>query len=551
MASWYLVESFGEPTFVESIAYIGPNDIRYLIFMFAAIRVGYKMLFTSPRNNLDGHLNILAQGDCEKFLQAKNTDISRIIQSRPMRTIEAPDLEQLLDDSRMVPVHPYLKSFDEAQHDPCLVLHTTGSTVPPIGSFRPTTEIYQEAKRAYTSMPLFHTSGINATITWALCLGVTLVFGAPHVVPNAAYVDAMHRFADVNASMGAPSLYEDISTQPDWLEHMKGFSYVVVSGAPLSKSAGDTISQYTRVIGNLGATETANLPRLAPSAVDWEYFYWHPTHSGIQMRECQDYPGLFELIIISEWSMNDLYDQHPDPNKPFLWRYRGRKDDVIVLSNGEKLTPVLMETALARSSLVRGAIIVGQGRFQPLALIDLVPGVEHPEDQQSRHELIQRLLPVVAEANKHAPRHGQLDRHHILFADPSKPLHFLGQSKIQRRITNELYSTEIEAFYKHIERRNIAPERPQLLTSQPWRDYDNDDFFRAGVDSLEATMITREINFNIAGGITPTDIYMHPTLSQLAKYVVELSSAADVINGNQKACNSTKLEAAEEVQSQP
>ena len=35
-------------------------------------------------------------------------------------------------------------------------------------------------------MPLFHTSYLNAGITRALLLGVTLVYGAPHVVPSAA-----------------------------------------------------------------------------------------------------------------------------------------------------------------------------------------------------------------------------------------------------------------------------------------------------------------------------------------------------------------------------
>ena len=180
-----------------------------------------------------------------------------------MRTVEAPNLEQLLDDSEAVSVYPYTKSFDEAQHDPCLVLHTTGSTglpkaivwkigmlstyeswrtVPPINNYRPTTELYQQATRAYTSMPLFHTSGINATITWALCLGVTLVYGASHVVPNAAYVDKMHQFANVDASMGAPSIYEDLCAQPEWLERMKALRYVVVSGGTLlhSYSTGTT-----------------------------------------------------------------------------------------------------------------------------------------------------------------------------------------------------------------------------------------------------------------------------------------------------------------------
>jgi hypothetical protein len=200
---------------------------------------------------------------------------------------------------------------------------------------------------------------------------VTLVYGAPHVVPNPAYVDEMHKYAGVDASMGAPSLYEELSRDPAALETMNRFEYVVASGgkcsrilldisalsltvqAPLSQAAGTLLSKHTRVISNLGATETACLQRLSPSIVDWDYFYWHPTHSGIEMREVFD--GLYELFLvrdpklslfqgiftnipeIQEWPMNDLYEKHPDPSKNCLYRYKGRKDDVIVLSNGRKL----------------------------------------------------------------------------------------------------------------------------------------------------------------------------------------------------------------------
>lgn len=70
------------------------------------------------------------------------------------------------------------------------------------------------------------------------------------------------------------------------------------------------------------------------------------------------YQGIFSTFPhIQEWSMGDLYSRHPDPLKPFLYRYRGRKDDVIVLNNGEKVSPALMEAALQSSPLVTGAMI--------------------------------------------------------------------------------------------------------------------------------------------------------------------------------------------------
>ena len=208
------------------------------------------MLFLSPRNNIEGHLNVLQGVDCQIFLRADGVDIEHILSKRSMRTGVVPELDELLEES-VVEIYPYRKTFDEACMDPCLVLHTTGSTglpkpitwkvgilstyeawrtIPAVDGYVPTTEIYQQSRRAYTSMPLFHTSGLNAGITWALLLGVTLVYSGPNVVPSASYADDMHRYAGVDASMGAPSIYEDLSRDPKSLDRINRLKYVVASG---------------------------------------------------------------------------------------------------------------------------------------------------------------------------------------------------------------------------------------------------------------------------------------------------------------------------------
>ena len=129
------------------------------------------------------------------------------------------------------------------------------------------------------------------------------------------------------------------------------------------------------------------------------------------------YQGVFNTFPdIQEWSMNDLYSRHPDPAKGFLYMYQGRNDDMIVLSNGEKIAPALMEATLMSDPLFEGAMVVGTGK----------------------------LSPVISEANVHAPAYGKLDPHHTLFADSKKPMAYLGQGKIQRHRTHTLYEKDIE-----------------------------------------------------------------------------------------------------------
>lgn len=82
-------------------------------------------------------------------------------------------------------------------------------------------------------------------------------------------------------------------------------------------------------------------------------------------------------------------------------------------------------------------MVVGHGKFEPAALIDL--GDSPPEDPSDFQEVLKELEPGINEANKHAPAHGQLDPHHVLFADKDRPLHYLGQGKIQRHQNYQQY----------------------------------------------------------------------------------------------------------------
>ena len=208
------------------------------------------MLFVSPKNSDAGHLNILEKADCHIFLTAKMAKFDHILSQRTMKTAIVPELQELLDNSP-VPMYPYTKNFEQARKDPCLVLHTTGSTglpkpitwkleilstyeawrkIPSVDGYIPTTEVYQESRRAYNCMPLFHTSGLNTAITMSLLLGVTTVYGSANVVPHAAYADEMHQLAGIDASIGPPTVYEDLIHDPSTLERFQNFRYILVCG---------------------------------------------------------------------------------------------------------------------------------------------------------------------------------------------------------------------------------------------------------------------------------------------------------------------------------
>ena len=568
------------------------------------------MLFLSPKNSDAGHLNVLEKSDSHIFLTAENMKFDHVLSQREMKTATVPELQALLDNAP-APVYPYTKTFEQARKDPCLVLHTTGSTglpkpitwkleilstyeawrtVPPVDGYISTTEVYQESKRAYNCMPLFHTSGLNTGITMSLLLGVTTVYGSAGVTPHAAYVDEMHQLAGIDASIGPPAIYEELIQDPASLERLHSFRYILVCGgmfllvslhfkvtyllliAPISQRAGDIMSEQTRVISNFGATETACLPRLAPAIKDWQYYYWHPTHSGIELRDHKD--GLYELFLvrdakldlyqgifstfpdIQEYSMSDLYSKHPDPAKGFLYKWTSRADDVVVLSNGENLAPALMEASLKSSAAVKGAMVVGHGRFEPAALVDL--GHSPPQNFNDRQDLLKELEPGINEANKHAPAHGQLDPQHILFAEEGRPLRYLGPGKIQRHQTFQQYEEDIQTMYQAAEDDQLdlsegdTGDSPKIdftrssSISEWLQKFIADDvgihnlggdesFFDAGIDSLRVIRIVRELKRQVkladdtqltSKSLSPGVVYSHPSLNELSDHLSKKAGSA-------------------------
>lgn len=131
------------------------------------------------------------------------------------------------------------------------------------------------------------------------------------------------------------------------------------------------ISPVKTIDNFIGSTEGCMTPLILAKRGEENYMYFHPG-LGLDFREVSD--GLYEKIQVrdpkldlhqgmmqtfrdqNEVSFQDLFSKHP--TKPGLWRYRGRADDIIVLTNGEKLNPLTMEQKISEHPYVRSALVV-------------------------------------------------------------------------------------------------------------------------------------------------------------------------------------------------
>jgi thioester reductase-like protein len=251
---------------------------------------------------------------------------------------------------------------------------------------------------------------------------------------------------------------------------------------------------------------------------------------------------------LSEWSTKDIYSPHS--TLPDHWLYRGRVDTVIVFSNGEKLNPVTLEDTIVGHAAVKGALVVGQDRFQPALILE--PS-KPCEDDAAAEALINEVWPTVENANAQTVAHGRLVPWLVIVTKPTKPLPRAGKGTVQRGAAVKLYKAEIEELYEHAETGDqregvtlrldseelLAQSIIDLFTEKlKARNLKMDtDFFSVGVDSLQvmsATSLLRAgcetAGIHIAQDVlSPRVIYQNPTPRQLAQHLFPVIHQGNVV----------------------
>lgn len=136
-AAWLIDQALGKGDGFPTIGYTGPQDLRYFIFIIAAIKAGYKMLYTSLRNSVQGDIAVVEAATCKIWLvPSRGSNVQRLLDHNvPLRLVSIPDLGELLD-RQPVPSYAYNKTWETGKRDPCWVLHTSGSTGNPKPVFR-------------------------------------------------------------------------------------------------------------------------------------------------------------------------------------------------------------------------------------------------------------------------------------------------------------------------------------------------------------------------------------------------------------------------------
>jgi acyl-coenzyme A synthetase/AMP-(fatty) acid ligase len=350
-----------------------------------------------------------------------------LLEKRPMRSPEVPSLAWFLEDGE-VPVYPYTKTFAEAKLEPFVALHTSGTTGLPKPVVSPHSAIavidsvqklsvlggnpylltYLKGRRVCSLFPLFHSGGLTIALA-AIFIGYTYVFPPPQP-PSADLVNRMNVHADISASFIPPSILVELAGDAETLDNLGNLTYAVTGGGPLPKVIGDLVSARTHLCNSFGSSETILLPHELIETDYWQYLKISPLYSH-EMRPYDE--DIYELIAVrgenreqfqavfsvfpdlQEWAYGDLFSKHP--TKEDMWLFRGRRDDIVVYSTGEKFNPVTMEGTIGAHPAVAGALVYGDGRFQSSLLVE---PKSYPECQADKERLLEEIWPSIWKANE-------------------------------------------------------------------------------------------------------------------------------------------------------
>ncbi|EME42311.1 hypothetical protein DOTSEDRAFT_73214 [Dothistroma septosporum NZE10] len=572
MSSWITKEIGVGKIDLDTAAYIGVNDMGYAVAEGACIRAGYKALLPSPRNSQEGQASLFKTTNCNTLLHSAGVDpyVETIRTALPgIQVYQIPSFDDLLAIGADItePPHAYTDKADER----VVVLHTSGSTGLPkpiyhtngsinvIGELRklPAPEgrrntqsaVFQPGKAMLLVAPFFHMMGQAAT--WASVLNKVPLVILPSEKPvNADIIVEVLNEARPTSTLAPPSILEEVVEAPGGLEALGKLEHVFFGGGPLATSTGDKLIEVTKLVTMIGSTEAGLIcARIPEEPLDWKYFEWAPG-AGVDMQ--RDSGGLYEQVIkpadtrfqgifhtfpeVQEWRTQDLFEKHP--KKDGLWLYKGRKDDVIVLSNGEKFNPVGFEKTLDSHPLVKGAMVVGQARFQTGLVIE--PEWSLVSEGEDPSHLLDQIWPLIEKANSEAPGHGRVWRSKVAIAKRDKPFKRTPKGSVIRRQTVELYKAEIDALYSNEGTDEAVGKLPAGSDLNATKDFlrkifkvkelaipesasDDDDIFSFGTDSLQVLALSSTLSHACSEGreltVSPRDVYGHPTINGLAHFL--------------------------------
>lgn len=566
------------------VALVGISSFEYYLTFLSLQRLGITTVFISPRLADPGYIHLLKETKCHIAIASgpSFTTLERLKNSGSLPEsftllpmIDAQVLHEECDTIDTSDFRPLC--FDPA---PGFIIHSGGTTglpkpVPLAASawLAQASDIVRRIPRVDTlsTLPLFHSFGL-ATLLRGLVSGTRLsLLNASRPVTAGTVIKCLNATSS-EALVTVPYTLKFLVEADGGLERLGALRQVINAGSAIPDDLGDKIVTAGGNIFHLyGQTECGAL--MEPPSDRWmwswvtplphakPYLQFEPENSkGSQdLYHLVIKPGLKQKVLSDRldgsYGTKDLFLRHP--TIPELWKFAARKDDIIVMLNGEKADPIPVEDALRVNPEVATAVVFGAGQEAlGLVVIKSLSSVN-----LSQEEFVKAISPSVDLGNSRVPAYARIAKDMIIVKEADTPFPATDKGTVIRSAFLKQMEGDIERLYadrsaskfkaagtavpmSHDEvlaiiseivkdelRSKIAhdtstQERQAVNEGKSLDDLSFDaDLFDLGVDSLQASNIRSRIQreIDLCGASLATNVvFDFPTVALLGDHVMQL-----------------------------
>lgn len=572
------------------VAIVGISSFEYYLTFLALQRLGITTVFISPRLADPGYIHLLEETNCGIAI-ASGPSLATLERLRKNGSLpESFSIFPMIDDSFL---HQECDTIDSSDFRPLcfdpapgFIIHSGGTTglpkpVPLAASawLAQASDIVRRIPRVDTlsTLPLFHSFGL-ATLLRGLVGGTRLsLLNASRPVTAANIIKCLN-ITRSEALVTVPYTLKFLVEADGGLERLGALRQVINAGSAIPDDLGDMLVKAGANIFHLyGQTECGAL--MEPPSDRWlwswvtplphakPYLQFEPesSHASQNLYHLVIKPGLKQKVLSDRpdgsYGTKDLFQRHP--TIPDLWKFAARKDDIIVMLNGEKADPIPIEDAVKVNPEVATAVAFGAGQ----EALGLVVIKSHSSDRLPHADFVNVIGPSIDLGNSRVPAYARIARDMIIVKEAGTPFPATDKGTVIRsaflkemhedierlyayRSASKLESTctgvsmsydEILAIISAVVKDELrskkahdtsTPERPAVDETKSFDDLSIDaDLFDMGVDSLQASNIRSRIQKEIdlhGVSLATNVVFDYPSVALLVDHVMQLHLGKNV-----------------------
>ncbi|KAJ5664684.1 hypothetical protein N7462_011497 [Penicillium macrosclerotiorum] len=542
---------------VQVVGLLGLSDFEYLITLLAISRLGHTVLLLSTRIAEDAYVSLL-----------ENTKASFIVTYPSFREMgenvsKRTNVIQLPVIAPQTPTSPDVlsaclptASLDGPTESKNItwVIHSSGST----GHPKPIYQTHSGALKNYANnfglkgfitLPLFHAHGISCLFRAIHSQKLIYMYNASLPLTATCLLTTLKENSEIQVLYAVPYALKLLSESEEGLESMARLELVMFGGSSCPKPIGDTLVQNgVRLVSHYGTTETGQLMTSfrERSDLDWDYVRPGPSLLPyLRWEEQPGMPGIYELCVMEGWpskvasnrpdnsyATKDLFEKHPIT--PNAWRYYARLDDTLVLENGEKANPLVIEGVARKNPNVGEAIAFGSTK--PRVGLFLIPSDKCTF--QTDEELLDNVFPEIEACNAESPAYAYVSRDMIRVLPRDAVYRKTDKGTVIRSAFYKDFADNINEVYDSLDvQGERVLERNELIdflrgslleivpSVQSSSLGDSTDVFSLGIDSLQSIRLrTAIIRVLDLGGkkLSQNFVFENPSLQAMADQITSL-----------------------------